>query len=129
LLARIRANRDVVGEVTQARNPRQHRLLFAMLKFVTEHSDLFPSPEAALDALKVATGEVDPIIDPLSGKVFWRLRSISFASMPQADFAAFFERACAVIAHRWLPPGTTPAVVRGEIEAMIEPNWMKGRAA
>jgi hypothetical protein len=129
LLARIKGNRDVVVEVKQARNPRHHRLLWAMLKLIADHTDRFPSTAAALTALKVACGEVDPVIDPVSGEVFWTTRSIAFESMSQVEFAAFFDRAVNIVANRWMPPHTTPESVRAEIEAMIEPGWMKGRAA
>jgi hypothetical protein len=118
-LAMIRDERDVEITIKQRRNPKHHRLLFACLKFVTEHTDVFASTDAALIGLKIACGLVDPFIDPASGKTFFVPRSISFASMEQGDFAAFFDRAVYVITERWMPAGTTAESVRAEIESMV----------
>lgn len=122
-LAAIRNERDVEITIKQRRNPKHHRLLFALLKFILEHSDLFASTEAALTGLKIACGLVDPYIDATSGKTFFVPRSISFASMEQGDFSAFFDRAVYVVTERWMPAGTTPESVRAEIEAMTTPPW------
>ena len=118
-LSAIRDERDVEITIKQRRNPRQHRLLFALLKFTVEHTDLFTTTEEALLGLKIACGLVDPYIDAESGKTFFVPRSISFASMEQGDFAAFFDRAIYVITERWMPEGTTPESVRAEIETMV----------
>jgi hypothetical protein len=122
LLAPIPDEEDVTIEVKRRRNPRHHRLFFAMLKFVVDHGNIFQTTDAALIGIKVACGLVDPFIDPHSGKTFFVVRrSISFAAMDQTAFAAFFDRAVFVIAERWMPEGTTPESVRAEILAMIEP--------
>lgn len=127
LFKRAKDGRDVVIEMTLARNPRHHRLFYAILKFCVMHAvaengeSRFSNIEEAKTAIKIATGEVDPYIDATTGKTFFVLRSISYASMDQARFAAFFDRATFVIADRWMPSGTTPEAVRAEIEAMIEP--------
>lgn len=119
VLAALRNERDVEVVLKQPRNPRHHRLLFALLNFITTHSDLFASTEAALTGLKIACGLVDPYIDPASGKTFFVPRSISFSSMDQTAFAAFFDRAVYVVTERWMPAGTTAESVRAEIEAMV----------
>lgn len=128
LLAAIRDGREVVVEVRAARNPRFHRLFFAVLNFCVQHcidretgEVRFSSIEHAKTAIKIATGEVDTYIDADSGKTFFIPRSISFASMDETRFAAFFDRAVYVIAERWMPAGTTPESVRAEIEAMVNP--------
>lgn len=128
-LAMIRDERDVHVEIKQPRNPKHHRLLFALLKFITTHSDLFASTDAALLGLKIACGMVDPYIDATTGKTFFVPRSISFSSMDQTAFAAFFDRAVYVVTDRWMPSGTTPETVRAEIEAMIAPPDAQERAA
>lgn len=120
-LAAIRNERDVIVEIKQPRNVRHHRLLFALLNFITTHSDLFASTDAALIGLKIACGLVDPYIDPASGKTFFVPRSISFPSMDQTAFAAFFDRAVYVVTERWMPEGTTADEVRAEIDAMVSP--------
>lgn len=127
LFSRAKDGRDVLIEVTLARNPRHHRLFYAILNFCVMHAVAengearFATIEEAKTAIKIATGEVDPYIDAETGKTFFVLRSISYASMDQVRFAAFFDRATFVIADRWMPAGTTAETVRVEIEAMIEP--------
>ena len=54
-LSEIPANREVLVTVRRPRNPRQHALLFALLRKVTENTDRWPSEEALLDDLKLAT--------------------------------------------------------------------------
>ncbi len=129
LLASIRDGRDVALKIEARRNPNHHRLFFAILKFCTEHAIdretgevRFVSIEQAKTAIKIATGEVDPHIDAESGKTFFMVRSISYAAMDQTRFSAFFDRAIYVIAHRWMPEGTTEESVRAEILAMVDPQ-------
>lgn len=129
IMSGIANGRDVLVEVKNARNPRQHRLLFAMLNFCLQHSIIPDTGEVRFDnikqvllALKVATGEVDTYIDADNGRAFFIPRSISFASMDQSAFNDFFDRAIYVIAERWMPYGTTETAVRTEILMMIDPS-------
>lgn len=121
LLESIPNERDAVIEVKARRNPKHHRLFFAILKFMVEHTDHFETIEQAKTAIKIAAGEVDTHIDAETGKVFFILRSINWGAMDQTRFAAFYDRAIYVIANKWMPPGTTEDAVRSELEAMIEP--------
>jgi hypothetical protein len=120
LLATIGNERDVVVEVKARRNPKHHRLLFAILKIMVDHSASFDSTEQALVALKIATGEVDVHVNE-RGRAFFVPRSISWGAMDQARFSQFFDRAIYVITRRWMPAGTQEADVRAEIEAMVAP--------
>jgi hypothetical protein len=121
-LARIKHNRDVGCSVVQRRNPRHHRLFFAILKFVQMHSPIlgFAPIEHLKNAVKLATGLYTTYIDTETGEVSRVLRSISFAAMDQTEFAPWFDEACRVIATRWMPVGTTPASVREELIRMVD---------
>jgi hypothetical protein len=121
-LARIKHNRDVGCSVVQRRNPRHHRLFFAVLKFVQMHSPvMFGVPVDYLKtAVKLATGLCDTFIDQRTGEVYRVPRSIAFAAMDQTEFAPWFDEACRVIAQRWMPAGTTPASVRDELIRMVD---------
>lgn len=125
LLLKIADGREVMVDVRRARNPKHHRLFFGILKFIVEHTDL-DSIEAAKSALKVATGEVDPVIDAATGKTYFVLRSINWESKDQDEFAAFFDRAVDVITLRWMPPGTVSEDVRREIIALCDGPMMAG---
>jgi len=76
--------------------------------------------EKIKDAVKLATGLADTFVDAETGKTYYVLRSMSFASLDQAAFNSFFDEACMVIANRWMPAGTTPEDVRKELLAMVD---------
>lgn len=122
LVGKIKDNRDVGADVIQRRNPRHHRLFFAILKFVREHSPIMENvPVKKLKtAIKLATGLVDTFVDVASGKSVCVPRSIAWAAMDQAEFNTFFNDACTVIAQRWMPEGTTAESVRDELILMVD---------
>lgn len=119
-LRRVPFGKPVYVEIKAARNPRQHRLLFALLKAVTDNTELFPSVEAALLAIKVGTGLVDVIPwttpDGQQGTAVLP-KSISFSNMPQQEFAPWFEQAIQLVSDRWLK--VAPETLRREVEEMV----------
>lgn len=122
VLAKIKEGRDVGCDVIQRRNPRHHRLYWAMLKLLSEHTDIFAGQDTEIIsiALKLATGLVKAFVDQETGKMVMVPLSISFAAMDQAKFNQFFDAACKTIAERWLPPGTTSEDVRRELIRMVD---------
>lgn len=122
LVGKIKVGKEVGCDVIQRRNPKHHRLFFAIVKFLQLHSDRFdetPIPKIK-DAIKLATGLADTFIDAQTGQTYYVLRSISFAAMDQGAFNEFFDDACGVIAKRWMPAGTTVESVRKELLSMID---------
>lgn len=121
-LARIKHNRDLGVAIVQRRNPRHHRLFFAILKFVQMHSPVMTGVpiERLKTAVKLATGLADEGVDMETGEVYRVPRSISWAAMDQTEFAPWFDDACRVIAERWMPSGTTPDSVRDELYRMVD---------
>lgn len=99
------------------RNEKHHRLFFGLLKIVVENSDIWQTTDQLLDALKIATGHVEPVIMG-SGKVHYKLKSISFSSMDQQEFRAFYTRCVRIICDRWLP-GVKDEDLRSEVEKMV----------
>lgn len=118
----LKLNRDIGCEVIQRRNPRHHRLFFAMLNFVKLHCDTFEHVpiDRIKDALKLATGLADTFVDAKTGKPYFVLKSISFAAMDQTSFNKFFDAATEVIANRYMPAGTTPESVCRELIEMVD---------
>lgn len=114
--------KDVTVEVRARRNPRHHRLFFAILKFLQMHAERFEETpiEKIKDAVKLATGLADTFIDAETHKTYYVLRSISFASMDQGSFNSFFDEATKVIAKRWMPEGTPAEEVRRELLLMVD---------
>ena len=96
LLASIRDNADVMVHVHVARNPKHHRLFFAVLDEVADSGAWAYDADALLEWVKFRTGHVNVI--EVNGKRIVRSKSISFESMPQNKFSAFFDRAIYYIA-------------------------------
>lgn len=115
----IKDGTDLMVEIKRARNPRQHRLFFALLNLLVQNSDAFDNVEQALSAVKIGIGEVDPMIDARSGKTFWTLRSIAFESCEQDRFNRIFERSLSLICDRWLI-GTDRDDLRREVMDMTD---------
>ena len=142
LLGSIADESDVVVNVGQKRNPKHHRLFFAILNFCVKHAINPETGELLFDvadkklaienaklAVKVASSEIDPFIDPISGKLFWVPRSMAYDAMDETRFSDFFDRAVYIITHRWMPEGTTEQSVRDEIMEMVSPTASYGRRA
>lgn len=132
LVNKIKDGRDVGADVVQRRNPRHHRLFFAILKFVKMHSPLFSdaSIDEIKDAVKIATGLVRRYVDADTAKTYYVPLSISWGAMDQTKFNPWFNHACDVIAKRWLPEGTTSDEVRRELLEMVDgPYANTSRAA
>lgn len=112
---RVPVDKLCYAEIKRARNPKQHRLCFAMLKLMVDHAE-FPSTDAALDALKIATGHFD--LGEHDGKTIYVLRSINYANMGGTEFSAWFDSAIKVVTERWLP-GVKSETLRAELEEMV----------
>jgi Protein of unknown function (DUF1367) len=119
LLDSLSSTKEVVADVKQARNPRFHRLFFGVLKLLVDNSEQFDNVEQALTAVKIAIGEVDPVVDSKTGKTFWTLRSISFESCDNVRFTRLFERALHTICDRWLV-GTDREELRQQVYALVD---------
>jgi hypothetical protein len=130
LMRGIKVNRDVSANVIQRRNPRHHRLFFAILNFVKMHCPRFENAttEQIKTSIKLATGHVDTAVDIASGEVVRVPRSIAWAAMDQTKFNEFFADACNAIAQRWMPAGTTAEAVRRELIEMVDgPQALEAR--
>ncbi|MGL1921951.1 MAG: DUF1367 family protein [Hyphomicrobiales bacterium] len=84
------------------RSPQQHKLYFALLKFVVDQSDQYTSVDQLLTSLKIATGRVKTIIG-YDGKTYFVPDSISFASMDGIKFRRFFEASIDLICEKFVP--------------------------
>lgn len=117
--ARQEFNRVPLGkvayvEIKTARNPKQHRLLFALLQTMVGNTDHFPSTEVALLELKAMTGLVDTYI--INGNTVYAPRSIAFANMPQREFEEWFQVALKYVAEKYLL--VSPQTLNLEVQAI-----------
>jgi hypothetical protein len=138
LLAKLKDGRDVGCTIVQHRNPRHHRLFFAILKFVRMHAvdgagnSLFEHADEEIirTAVKMACGLVRTFLDVETDQLVMVPKSIAWGAMDQTKFNGFFEHACNVICKRWMPPGTVPEDVRDELIRMVDgPHALPERAA
>ena len=130
-LAKVRDGRDVTVEFKMSRNPRHHRLFFALIQFVRIHSDTMATAtvKQIKTALKLATGHVETFVDCQTGQSVMVPKSIAFESMDQTEFNKFFDDAVSVIATRWMPPGSTAEEVRMELLELVDGPHAVGRMA
>jgi len=102
LVASLLSKRDgVMVTVRSARNPKHHRLFFALLKLVQDSAPVEITTEALLLCIKHGVGHVEEWTD-LDGVVHERALSISFESMSQADFNQFFDAAIRFVCEQLL---------------------------
>src|SRR5512143_2649552 len=95
------------------RNPAFHRLMMAILAKVIEHTwPRFASINDVMDWLKLKSGMVKEI-DLGDGRVRVRFKSVSFASMGEAEFHKVCEQWLAIIATD-LMPGVDPQALLDE---------------
>jgi hypothetical protein len=101
LLAKIPLGEDVAVKLMRDRSLPQHRLFFAVLRYVAERSE-WETAERLLVALKLRLGRYDLMKLP-SGKVVPVPDSIAFSAMPQDDFQSFMDQAMGLLCTEVLP--------------------------
>lgn len=111
-LRKLKNGALVLVEVKQPRNPQHHRKLFAMLNIVLQNQDYYKSLDTLLSACKLATGHAE-IIRTKRGDVAIP-KSISFTSLSQADFNAFYDAAVS-----WVVEEVIPKLSRADLEAEV----------
>ncbi len=118
-MARLPNNVQVWAEVKRARNPKMHRLFFALVKIVWDNSpyERYPTMDAMRAAIQVSAGHRDEIHLP-GGQLAYIPKSISFGSMSQDEFEIFYQNVCDCIARHFLP-GVTVEELRQQVEEMI----------
>lgn len=91
ILNAIKDGADVMVSVHVARNPKHHRLFFAVLNEIAGSGAWPYDAEALLEWVKHRVGHV--VVIEAAGRRIIRSKSINFESMPQDKFRAFFDRA------------------------------------
>lgn len=125
-LQRVKAGALVRVDVKRPRNVAQHRLYWAMVTLIASNLDRV-QPETLHDLIKLRTGHVH-VVRTTKGLVELP-GSISFASMSQEAFDAFFQRAIDYVVTDVIPGLSRDDLTR-EIDAMIgvAPNQKKERS-
>lgn len=84
------------------RNVKQHKLFWALMNFVTHHSDKYSNATDLVRHLKIATGNVREFYG-YDDKMYIEAISISFESMDQVKFQRFFKSCIDIICTRFVP--------------------------
>ena len=84
------------------RNPQHHKLFFALLRFVVEHSPEYRTTDELLFGLKIANKHVDEFIG-FDGQLYYKPKSLNFESMGQDAFRKFFDSSVHILCERFEP--------------------------
>lgn len=115
-LAKLKHGQEVRVEIKRMRNPRQHRIYWALISLIFDHQSRYATRDQLHQAIKVAVGYYDEI-EGKHGRIAIP-KSISFGNMPQAAFEEFFDAVVRLVVTKILP-GTTDTELRNELEVMI----------
>lgn len=103
MVAAVADGKQVMGSFRAARNPRHHRMFFALLRVLVDNTDLFAGDtELARRAILTDCRECDLWVHPKTGEVRVEVRSMAFEKMDQRRFARLFDRALYVICTDYL---------------------------
>lgn len=112
---------DVFFQPSRPRNPKHHRLAFALFQFVLDATDKFANVDELLLWLKLKTGHYQEHVTE-HGELVYVPKSISFAAMAQDDFHAWHAKALEVI-RRDLFPAMSDADVDAALSFYEGDRW------
>lgn len=121
-LTKIPAGEYMTAEIKRPRNPKRHRMFFALLDVVWSNlpEDMhqrYPTIERLRWELKVQTGFFD-LHETLRGVQVPIVHSMSFAAMDDVEFELFFQKAMAVC-RKYFLPGVTEKELRDAIDSQL----------
>jgi len=122
LMEKLAGGKPVMVNVHSPRNPRHHRLFFALYAKLVEGGVWEGDEESFLDWAKFGAGHVRRSIDHL-GNMHYVPKSISFESMDQVKFARFFDRVCYLVFSRLLDGDGTWEKLRDDVTAMVDQGY------
>lgn len=130
-MSKVKHGTEVRVEMRRPRNLQHHKKFWALASIVADNQEHYASAEHLVDALKVATGHCEThagkpetVACPHCGGTFkhqtiiYVPHSISFKSMDQAEFEAFYER-CLDIVAKHVIPGIDKDDLRREVEGFL----------
>ncbi len=113
------AEREVVKvQVSRPRNYRFHCKFFAMLGIILKNQEHYTSTKELLAVCKLRIGHVDVVQTP-QGEERWPA-SISFASMDEAGFSDFYNKAV-----DWVLSEVIPGLARQHLDAEVEAELLE----
>ncbi len=108
------AEREVVKvQISRSRNYKFHCKFFSMLGIILTNQEHYQTTDELLNVCKLRIGHVDIVQTP-QGEERWP-KSISFASMNETEFSAFYDRAV-----DWMLTTVIPGLQRQHLDAEVE---------
>jgi len=90
-LEKVAGGEIIMCDVRRKRNVDHHRKGFALLHAMFDNQDSFDDFDRFRDWVQIAAGVVDTIIGD-EGKVYYKIKSLSFADMDQSEFDKVYNR-------------------------------------
>ena len=107
-----------INGITIPRNIKLHNKFFAMLGIILQNQEHYKSMDDLLDVCKLSIGHVRVIS---TGRGCERVpKSISFASMDDIEFDAFYNRAV-----DWMLAEVIPGLQRQHLDAEVEAKLLE----
>lgn len=120
----LKIGTDVKVSITQPRNIKFHRKLFALLTITFDNlpervqvATNIQSVESLLAAIKIDLGYFDAV--NINGREIVKLQSINFAKMSEQDFERFYDLAVTDILNNYLL-GTDRKALLEEVQQFIQ---------
>jgi hypothetical protein len=104
-------------EVKKPRNYRFHKKAFSLFNIVFENQDKYDTLNDVLTEIKLRTGHYQEHVT-MKGVVVYVPKSISFVSMDEDEFNAFYNKAVNIVLKYFIPDTT-----REELEMEIALNF------
>jgi hypothetical protein len=115
-LAGVSQGGECLADVKVPRNPKQHRLFWALVELVGTQRDT--TKEATKDWLMLELQYFDLLHYP-NGVMAVKPKSISYESMPQAQFREMFRAAVPVVCAEL---GNAPEEIQMQLQEMLDPG-------
>ena len=116
-IRKLKDTETVRADVRRVRNPKQHRLWWALVTLIHGQQDEWPTIESLSKAILCAAGH-GKVIKSKSGIQTLEAKSIAFGNLDQDQFDAILEKSIRVICERILP-GVKSDDLRAEVLEMI----------
>ena len=116
-LEKIKAGETVRVEFKRVRNPKQHRMYWALMGLLATYADTKCSPEDVSDWVKVAVGH-SYTANYLDGTSQVKPSSIAFGNLSQDRWDTFFDKVIDFAVTK-IMPGTHHEDLRAELNDMI----------
>ena len=126
VLASIPQGAWVKAAITRPRNLQHHRKFYALCSLIAQNTDKVDDVDDLVFRLKIATGHCRRHVKT-DGTVLYEPRSISFASMDQTEFDAFYRK-CLDIVCEHIIPGLDKAEIETEVLAFVGADFARDEA-